>query len=620
MKTTMPAYLINTSTSLTKGFCGYGGRLAEMCEGNLTKIPPVSDDAKGMSYIGNVGRDNGSVVGCNSNNSNASARSENCNNNAGNGNDNYAGAFAVENENYYGKHSTACAASINTTEGSTATCALWQCDYDLPPFCEDWELKDKAESSAIADNSEEDEEFKQLMKELKTANSKRKLKNLKRFFTDIRLIYIAFDRTLRRSSTPKDIKDDYVKNRDKFCMELQRKLIDGTYTLRKPENRLIEKKGKGDKNRNAKISAMEDRVVYTLILIVIEHKFRNKFIRNIYSGIEGRSLFSNNRKYCMINKIRHWNITHPDMWVGMTDISKFYESLEMKLVLGTLFKTIVCIYTRWLLVESFKHFDKVPIGCSLSQLMAMISIQDADIDVLKKFNVSLFCFGDNRLIGGEKAQVRKAIEYYMSYYEGAYNLHVKGDYQMRKVSDGYRFCKYDYKGSYVSIRSELKRRSIRAFRKGLQHYAGYKGMLLKTDSKRLRYLIESTRMNIVNKHGMTITTQRGDRVKYKDLPDDASVIPFDFEIKESTAKRKEGKTGYYVEVTYIHIRSDGTKRLCHSQEGSEEIVEFHRKVERGEADNKNVYHIGHSGTQSYYKEFHTTKEEACALICEQLGI
>lgn len=181
----MSAYLINTSTSLTKDFCGYGGRLAEMCEGNLTKIPPVSDDAKGMSYIGNAGRDNGSVVCCNSNNSNASARTENCNNNAGNGNDNYAGAFAVENENYYGKHSTACAASINTTEGSTATCALWQCDYDLPPFCEDWEFKDESESSEIAEKSDEDDGFKQLMKELKAANSKRKLKEerqtIKRF-------------------------------------------------------------------------------------------------------------------------------------------------------------------------------------------------------------------------------------------------------------------------------------------------------------------------------------------------------------------------------------------------------------------------------------------------------
>lgn len=618
MKTTMSAYLNDTSNCLTGSAYGYGDRLAEVCVENSAKVSPVPDDTEWKAYAGNVGRENGSVVGCNSNNSNASARTENCNNNAGNGNDNYAGTFAVEN--IYGKRSTTCAASIKITEGSTATGALGQCDYGLPPFCEDWELKDKAESSAIADNSEEDEEFKQLMKELKTANSKRKLKNLKRFFTDIRLIYIAFDRTLRRSSTPSRIKREYVRNREKFCRDIQRKLEDQTYVSKMPENRLIEKKGKGDKNRNAKISAMEDRIIYTLILIVIEHKFRKKFIRNIYSGIEGRSLFSNNRRYCMINKIRDWNIKHPKMWVGLTDISKFYESLEMKIVLGVLFKTIVCPYTRWLLVESFKYFDKVPIGCSLSQLMAMIAIQDADIDVLKKFNVSLFCFGDNRLIGGEKAQVRKAIEYYMSYYEGAYNLHVKGDYQMRKVSDGYRFCKYDYKGSYVSIRSELKRRSIRAFRKGLQHYAGYKGMLLKTDSKRLRYLIDSTRMNIVNKHGMTITTQRGDRVKYKDLPDDASVIPFDFEIKESTAKRKEGKTGYYVEVTYIHIRSDGSKRLCHSQEGSEEIVEFHRKVERGEADNKKVYHIGHSGTQSYYKEFHTTKEEACALICEQLGI
>lgn len=43
----------------------------------------------------------------------------------------------------------------------------------------------------------------------------------------------------------------------------------------------------------------------TLVLIVIEKKLRNMMVRNIYSGIKGRSLLSNDRRFCMINKIRN---------------------------------------------------------------------------------------------------------------------------------------------------------------------------------------------------------------------------------------------------------------------------------------------------------------------------
>ena len=50
-------------------------------------------------------------------------------------------------------------------------------------------------------------------------------------------------------------------------------------------------------------------------------------------------------------------------------------------------------------------------------------------------------------------------------------------------------------------------------------------MLLKTDSARLRHMIENNYMKLVNKHGMTVTTQRGDKVKLRDLADGSEVVP-----------------------------------------------------------------------------------------------
>lgn len=59
----------------------------------------------------------------------------------------------------------------------------------------------------------------------------------------------------------------------------------------------------------------------------------------------------------------------------------------MKIVLGIMFKTIVCPFTRWLLTELFQYFDRLPIGCSLSQIMAMISINDCDREILRRYHV-----------------------------------------------------------------------------------------------------------------------------------------------------------------------------------------------------------------------------------------
>lgn len=591
---------------------------------------PYKTDTNGMNGK-NEGKGNGSVVGCNLNNWNprASVRTVNGNNHAANQNDNYAGAFAVVSgrNTEIGKNLTSCPARTNTTEGSVATGGQRRCDYDSLPFMEG---ENKAESNAIATEKE------RMLEELKAANSKRKLKNLKRFFVNTEIIKMAFDRTMEHAHCDKRTKTLYLSKKEKICNRIFRELGNKTYHPKPPADRVIHKRGKGNKDRNAKIADMYDRIVQNLMLIVIERKFRNMMIRNVYSGIQERSMLSNNPTYCMVNVIRHWTATHPDSWVGMTDIYHFYENLRIKIVLGIMFKVVVCPYTRWLLLTMFQYYDRLPIGSSLSQIMAMVSINDCDREVLRRFHVFFCCFGDNRLMGGNKETVRKAIEFQMSYYTGALLLDVKGDYQIRKVNDGFRFCKIDYKGSFTHVRAEIRRRSVRAWNKGKQHYAGYYGMLKKTDSKHLIDLIEHHYMEIINKHGMRVTTQTGDKVKLRDLPDGTIIVPVDYKFEVSKKKNEDrinelkakGATEedlaalpvhYFVALIYIELKPNGSKRLCHSNEGSEEIVEFFKLVANGE-DLHQKLTVGHDGNKVFFKEYHTSKEEACDYICKQLGI
>ena len=587
--------------------CGYYGASVEVT--NVT-------DSDGVG--------NGSVFWCNANNwnPNASCRTANCNNHAGNGNDNYVGSWSVTKEK---QCHTSCLAKAKNTEGSAATGGQGQCDYGSLPF---WG-EDKAESNAGLSVRDKLEKIRQ-------TNKKRKLKNLKPFLTDIDVIREAFDRTMSRTNANKRTKDFWRNKKDEVCKRIQKELMEQTYCPMPTKVRMIPPRGKGGKWRKADISEMYDRIVTNVLYIVIEQKFMNKLTRNVYSGVKNRSLLSNDRRYCMINQIRHWVIGHPDKWVGQTDIKHFYENLRTKVVIGIMFKTIVCPFARWLLLTLFSHLKRVPIGGSLSQLMAMIAVNDCDREILRRFNVRLFCFGDNRLICGDKQEARRAMSFQMSYYEGALLLSVKGDYHTNKVSDGFSFCKYRYYKSFVSVRAEIRRRAIRSIRKGRSHYEGYRGMLLKTDSQHLRKLIEERYMELTNKHGMRITTQRGEKKKFKDLPDGSEVRIVDFEIviskhnpkQNSDEDKKEGdvvattiepKTKYYVNLTYIYINGE-KKMLYHSTEGSEEIVEAVKVLSEDLANLHRPLHIGHEGTSSFFEEFHTTKEEACRLICEQLGI
>ncbi len=562
----------------------------------------------------NEGRTNASVVGCNANNSNASVRTLNANNHAGNGNNNYAGAFA----DIINQGSASCQAMTKTTEGHEVTDAHGWCDYESLPFC------DNAESNTQAT-------VEDIFLKLRSANHKRKLKGLKRFFTDERIINAAFDRMMSRTHTAKRNRKWYADHREEICARIKRELEEQTYCPKCPISRVIIKKGKGDKKRNAIVFDMYDRIVHNLILIVIEEKMRNRFVRNIYSGIKGRSITSNDKRYCMLNKIRHWVQHHQDAWVGQTDVRHFYESLDINITLGIMFKTIVCPFTRWLLATAFSKTDRLPIGGTLSQMMAMTVLLECDKEILNRFNVFYCAFGDNRLIGGEKEEVRKAMSWQMSFYESALGLKVKNDYQMRKVRDGFTFCKYRYYKSFVSVRAEIRRRAIRGKKKGLQHYAGYKGMLLKTDSRRLMNLIETDIVNLTNKHGMACRTQRGDKVKLRDLEDGTIIVPYEFDFELSKAKMKdkgvteeeaksEANTYSFVRLTYIAIKPNGKKHLCHSNEGSEEIVEFFSLVEEGKTELHQRLTVKHQGAKSYFEEYHTSKQEACELICQELGI
>lgn len=562
-----------------------------------------------------AGKEQALVAGCNANNGMASARTANCNNAVSNDNSNYAGALAVNQVEDGRKHLTSRPTRSNIANDHTATGGYGLGVCALPPFCGDMDADD-----AIGNGVKPIEATHEgnILDELKTANHKKKLRNLKRFLTDPTIVRMGVERCLKRASNSPEVRQVSLQKED-VVERIIRELSEETYRCSPLTPRVIEKKGKGDKNRNAHIYTVYDRCVQNVLLIVIREKLTNLVSPHCYSGIKGKSLWSNDKRWCLVNKIRTYVKNHPSASAGLTDIRHFYESLKSKVVLGVAFETIACPFTRRLLCQILLQHGTLVIGGTLSQLLAMLTLTDMDMELTRRFKPQFYgCFGDNRIIMDDnREKVTAAVHWEMSYLAGRYGMEMKNDWQTVRVGNGFMFCKQRFKGSFVNVRAEIRRRAIRAAGRGWQNYAGYHGMLMKTDSRRLRRLIETDIRKLKkmkNQKGMAVRPMAGDQVKLDKL-EGTTIFITDYAVREN---HKDSE--FFVRFQFVAVGNDGSKHLYVTNNGSFEIKEFFKLVAAGSVCLPVKTKICSQGKSFYFEGFHTTSEEACELLCEKFGI
>ena len=585
-------------------------------DANQTSEPCTSGEDK------SAGKEKALVVGCNANNDNASARTANCNNAVSNSNDNYAGAFAVKQvDSTNMKHLAAQSTRLNIAKNHVATGGHGADEVSSLPFWTD-DIADPCSHelgnyplNATLEGTEADKEA--ILQELDIVSSKRKLQNLKRFITNPIIVRMGVERCLSRASDSPEVRNA-IRNKEKIIVRIIRELTDETYRCQPTTRRIITKRGKGDKDRNADIYTVYDRCVQNILLIVLQQKLTNKLSPWCYSGIKGRSLWSNNKTYCMVNRIRTYVQYHPQASAGLTDIRHFYESLRSKVVLGVLFDTITCPYTRSLLCDILLQTETLVIGGTLSQIFAMLTLTDMDYELNRIFHPQFYgAFGDNRIImDDDREKVIKAVHWEISYLEGRYGMHMKNDYQIARVSDGFMFCKQHFRGSFVNVRAEIRRRAIRGAIRGQQHYAGYHGMLVKTDSRKLIYLIKNklNSLRMKNQKGMMIKPMAGELIKLNKV-EGKTIYITDYAVRKNNKDSE-----YFVRFQFVVVNDDGSKHLYVTNNGSFEIKEFFKLVENGSVSLPVKTRICSEGTSYYFEQFHTSNQEACNLICEQLGI
>ena len=195
-------------------------------------------------------------------------------------------------------------------------------------------------------------------------------------------------------------------------------------------------------------------------------------------------------------------------------------------------------------------------------------------------------------------------------------MHMKNDYQILRIADGFMFCKQHFRGSFVNVRAEIRRRAIRGAICGKQHYAGYHGMLMKTDSRKLIYMINNrlNSLRMKNNKGMAVKPMVGELIKLNKIEGK------DVYITDYVLRKNNKDSEYFVRFQFVVVNDDGSKRLYVTNNGSFEIKEFFKLVDSGAVSLPVHTRICSEGTSYYFEQFHTSNQEACSLICKQLGI
>ena len=607
---------------------GYGMAVADGGQETVSDslFEKSSESVVNLVSSNSEGGMNASVLGCNANNANA-GRYVNANNAASNRNDNFAGAFAANYIKRERPHRDP-QGQTSSLEDCTATGGYGRHEYELPLFADGGIAENDVKSLPVyAPNMDAE-----IWKELKKANSKTNLKGLRKFFLDkdivtysifrccegknIRRLIRFFDSQTRRywGALPKSARVDATIV-SLIAEQIIREIATGTYIVRGYAEREIERKHKTDKSRTAKVFTLYDRCVQMLVLTIIEQKLRNKVLRNNYSNIEGRGIFCNDKRYCMLNQLRTACWKYPDDVVLLTDIKKFYDNVGWKVVCGVVFETVKDITARWLIMVTLQKAGTLPIGSCLSPLFADILMNDYDMEILRRFKPHFFgAFGDNRCFVTDKQNAIRIQQFTKSYYPGRYGIELKGDYQIRSVSMNFSFCKTQYDRGFTRIRAELKRRAIIAAPHP-QSFAGYNGFLKKTDSKHLLYLIKHKRKDMKDKHGMEIPAFKGQYMDFDYFKDHKVCIT------DLKCVMNHKDSGYYFVFQFVMREPDGLK-LYNTHNGSKDIksagqyfLDYNIK--------KPIYvtvRKHENGKGYYFEEYYVSDKAACEAIVANMNI
>lgn len=247
-----------------------------------------------------------------------------------------------------------------------------------------------------------------------------------------------------------------------------------TFKIYEPKERLV-----------YRLPFFPDRIVHHAIMNILEPVFVGMFTADTYSCIKGRGI------HAAANNLRN---TLKDIdgtqYCLKLDITKFYPSVDhriLKMLLRRKFKDNDLL---WLLDEIIDSADGLPIGNYLSQYLANFYLTYFDHWLKEQYGVKYyFRYADDLVIlSDDKAYLHHLLNDIREYLAIELNLAVKPNYQVFPVAArGIDFVGYRFYHTHTLLRKRIKQNFARmlAKRKNRASIAAYYGWAKHCNSKNL---------------------------------------------------------------------------------------------------------------------------------------
>lgn len=228
-----------------------------------------------------------------------------------------------------------------------------------------------------------------------------------------------------------------------------------------------------------------DRITHHAIMNVMESIFVNFFTNDTYSCIKGKGIHAAARGVKKALK----DVSGTTYCLKL-DITKFYPSVDHKILKNLLRRKLKDRDLLWLLDEIIDSANGLPIGNYLSQYLAnyYLSFFDHWIKEVKGVKYYFRYADDIVILMDNKSDLHHLLFDIRSYLENNLKLRIKGNYQVFPVkARGIDFVGYKFFHTHTLLRKSIKKNFARMMAKGGSpaSIAAYNGWAIHCNSKHL---------------------------------------------------------------------------------------------------------------------------------------
>lgn len=296
-------------------------------------------------------------------------------------------------------------------------------------------------------------------------------KNLYPSIYDFENLYFAYLKA-RRSKRYRSEVLEFTSNLEENLLQLQNELIWRTYRTGRYREFYVH----DPKTRLVMALPFRDRVVHHALVAVIEPIFERRFIFDSYACRPGKGTHAGaNRVTFFLKKLTR---LHGRVYCLKADISKYFPSINHRILKELIRKKIVCPGTLWLIDEiigsaadpSNPDPKGIPIGNLTSQLFANIYLHELDIFVKHTLKARYYVryMDDFVLLSPNKDELWEYKREIQVFLADRLNLALNGKTSVFPISQGIDFLGYRIWPTHRLLRkNSIKRmkRKLKIFRK-----------------------------------------------------------------------------------------------------------------------------------------------------------